>query len=70
MKDSKVQFFLDVTQGKLNPFSVLKSEVKRVMMEFSFIKSVALIERLTIERSRHNYTYKYVQLCKDFYLKM
>jgi len=28
MKDSKVQFFLDVTQGKLNPFSVLKSEVK------------------------------------------
>jgi len=47
-----------------------KSEVKRVMMEFSFIKSVALIERLTIERSRHNYTYKYVQLCKDFYLKM
>ena len=46
------------------------SEVKRVMMEFSFIKSVALIERLTIERSRHNYTDKYIQLCKDFYLNM
>jgi len=46
------------------------SEVKRVMMEFSFIKSVALTEHLTIESSRHNYTDKYIQLCKDFYLKM
>ena len=45
-------------------------EVKRVMMEFSFIKSVILTERLTIERSRHNYTDKYIQLCKDFYLNM
>ena len=28
MKSSKVQFFLDETQDKLNPFYVLKSEVK------------------------------------------
>ena len=28
MKSLKVQFFLDETQGKLNPFSVLKSEIK------------------------------------------
>jgi len=27
MRSSKVQFFLDETQGKLNPFSVLKSEI-------------------------------------------
>jgi tRNA1Val (adenine37-N6)-methyltransferase len=46
------------------------SEVKRVMMEFSFFKSIVLTEHLTIERSRHNYTSKYIQLCKDFYLKM
>jgi tRNA1Val (adenine37-N6)-methyltransferase len=46
------------------------SQVKRVMMEFSFIKSVAITEHLTIETSRHNYTDKYIQLCKDFYLKM
>ena len=46
------------------------SEVKRVMMEFSFIKSVAITEHLTIERSRHNYTDKYIQLCRGFYLKM
>ena len=47
-----------------------KSEVKRVMIEFSFIKSVVLTEHLTIEIARHNYTSKYLQLCKDFYLKM
>ena len=46
------------------------SDVKRVMMEFSFIKSIVLTESLTIEISRHNYTSKYIQLCKDFYLKM
>ena len=28
MKSSKIQFFLDEIQGKLNPFSDLKSEVK------------------------------------------
>ena len=28
MRSSRVQFFLDETQGKLNPFSVLKSEIK------------------------------------------
>jgi len=28
MRSSKVQFFLDETQDKLNPFSVLKSEIK------------------------------------------
>jgi len=28
MKSLKVQFFLDETQDKLNPFSVLKSEIK------------------------------------------
>ena len=46
------------------------SDVKRVMMEFSSIKSIVLIEQLTIEASRHDYTTKYIQLCKDFYLKM
>ena len=46
------------------------SEVKRVMMEFSITKSIVLTKHLTIERSRHNYTSKYIQLCKDFYLKM
>ncbi len=46
------------------------SEVKRVMLEFSFIKSEVIAEQLTIEKSRHEYTDKYIHLCKDFYLKM
>jgi len=46
------------------------SDVKRVMMEFSFIKTTVLTEHLTIETSRHNYTDKYIQLCNGFYLKM
>ena len=46
------------------------SEVKRVMMEFSFIKCIKLVEYLTIESSRHNYTEKYIKLCADFYLDM
>ena len=47
-----------------------KSEVKRVMLEFSFFKSKIITEHLTIEKSRHQYTDEYTQLCKDFYLKM
>ena len=47
-----------------------ESEVKRSLIEFSFIKSELKIENLTIEISRHNYTKKYIDLTKDFYLKM
>jgi tRNA1Val (adenine37-N6)-methyltransferase len=46
------------------------SELKRVMMEFSFIKAKIKEERLTIEKSRHQYTNEYINLCKDFYLDM
>ena len=44
--------------------------VKRVMLEFSFLKTEHITEHLTIETARHQYTDKYIQLCKDFYLKM
>jgi len=43
---------------------------KRVMLEFSFVKAKVTIECLTIEIARHQYTDAYIQLCKDFYLKM
>src|SRR5690554_340039 len=45
-------------------------EEKRSMMEFSFEKTHPLIESLTIESSRHSYNLDYVDLVKDFYLKM
>ena len=46
------------------------TEVKRVLLEFSFRKTEPKKETLIIEVSRHKYTPKYTQLVKDFYLKM
>ncbi len=46
------------------------SEVKRVLMEFSRTSCEIKKEHLIIEHSRHNYTEDYINLTKDFYLKM
>ena len=46
------------------------SEVKRSLITFSFVKTEAIFEELTIEISRHVYTEDYINLVKDFYLKM
>ena len=47
-----------------------KSDVKRVLLEFSFEKSSLDSDSLVIEESRHIYTNKYIDLCQDFYLNM
>ncbi|HLV92653.1 MAG TPA: methyltransferase [Aequorivita sp.] len=46
------------------------SIIKRSMIEFSFKKTTPKTENITIETSRHNYTKEYIDLVKDFYLKM
>ncbi len=75
-KDSEEYFCSIATSNKLycNKVCYIKgneeSAVKRVMMEFSFSRSKNLKEYLTIEKSRHQYTDKYIELCKDFYLNM
>ncbi|WP_405608066.1 tRNA1(Val) (adenine(37)-N6)-methyltransferase [Polaribacter sp. Asnod1-A03] len=46
------------------------SEIKRSLMEFSFHSSEVEKEHLTIEIARHQYTDDYINLTKDFYLKM
>ena len=46
------------------------SEVKRSFMEFQFKKTDVLRSELTIEKSRHQYTEEYIQITRDFYLKM
>lgn len=44
---------------------------KRILMEFSLLPSSILqTNKLTIEESRHRYTPEYIELTKDFYLKM
>ena len=46
------------------------SEIKRTLLEFSLTKTNIKEEHLIIELSRHQYTDAYVNLTKDFYLKM
>ncbi len=46
------------------------SEIKRTLMEFSFYEIELKQESLVIETARHNYTEAYIDLTKDFYLKM
>ena len=43
---------------------------KRSYMAFGFEKTRCLYRELTIETSRHQYTPEYIELVKDFYLKM
>lgn len=46
------------------------SEVKRSLMEFHFKNTEPLTNELIIEKSRHQYTQDYINLTKEFYLKM
>lgn len=46
------------------------SEIKRSLMEFSFRESDIKTSELIIETERHQYTLDYINLTKDFYLKM
>lgn len=46
------------------------SELKRSLIAFSFHKTELLTEELVIETARHQYTADYINLTKDFYLKM
>ncbi len=54
----------------LNVKGNLNSEIKRCLIEFSFQESDPIIEELIIETERHLYTNEYINLTKDFYLKM
>ena len=47
-----------------------KSEVKRSLLAFSFQETELVETHLIIELARHQYTEDYIQLTKDFYLKM
>jgi tRNA1Val (adenine37-N6)-methyltransferase len=46
------------------------SEIKRSMLEFSFYQKEVEELALVIEKGRHVYTQEYINLTKDFYLKM
>ncbi|WP_262732268.1 tRNA1(Val) (adenine(37)-N6)-methyltransferase [Gaetbulibacter sp. NE] len=44
--------------------------IKRSLIQFSFIEEAVTSSNLIIETERHNYTKEYIDLTKDFYLKM
>ncbi|WP_426090391.1 tRNA1(Val) (adenine(37)-N6)-methyltransferase [Flavobacterium sp. DSR3-2] len=58
---------LKITRAKGTPIT----EIKRSLLAFSRKESVNFpIDELIIETSRHQYTPEYIELTKDFYLKM
>ncbi|WP_347923905.1 methyltransferase [Pontimicrobium sp. SW4] len=59
-------FLNRTTRVKGNP----SSDIKRSLMEFSFTENKSQIDELIIETERHQYTEDYINLTKDFYLKM
>lgn len=64
---SKVGLYLNRSlHVKGNP----ESDLKRSLLEFSFQKTEIKTSELVIETSRHHYTDDYIDLTKDFYLKM
>ena len=59
-------FPLKITRVKGTP----TTEIKRSLLAFCKMEQTPLIDELVIEISRHNYTPEYIELTKDFYLKM
>lgn len=47
-----------------------KAEVKRSLLELSFLETTLKSEELIVEEDRHQYTDAYRYLVKDFYLKL
>lgn len=59
-------FINRITRVKGTP----ESQIKRSLLQFSFFEKKTVINELTIETQRHIYTPDYIELVKDFYLKM
>lgn len=59
-------FPLKITRVKGTP----NSEIKRSLLAFTRIEQTPIIDELVIETARHQYTPEYIELTKEFYLKM
>jgi len=63
-------------EEELYPFKITRvkgtavTEIKRSLIAFSRDEKEVETDELTIEIERHNYTDAYIELTKDFYLKM
>lgn len=59
-------FPLKITRVKGTP----NSEIKRSLLAFTRIEQTPIMDELIIETTRHQYTPEYIELTKEFYLKM
>lgn len=59
-------FPLKITRVKGTP----TTEIKRSLLAFTRIEQNPLVDELIIETARHQYTPEYIELTKEFYLKM
>ncbi|MGJ5642632.1 tRNA1(Val) (adenine(37)-N6)-methyltransferase [Formosa sp. S-31] len=59
-------FANEILHIKGNP----ETEIKRSLIAFSFQNTAVNTSELIIENGRHNYTPDYINLTKDFYIKM
>lgn len=74
--ESEEKFIALAKEKNLYPQEILrvkgtpKTKTKRSLICFTFLKNIVKTKELIIENSRHNYTQDYINLTKDFYLKM
>jgi tRNA1Val (adenine37-N6)-methyltransferase len=74
---SEKENFIDLAKEQqlfLNKILYVKgnvnTEIKRILVTFSFKETTIEEETISIEISRHNYTQEYIELVQDFYIKM
>lgn len=74
---SEEENFLKIAlENKLVPNRITRvkgtenSSVKRSLLQLSFQKTEVVINELVVEIERHKYTQEYIDLVKDYYLKM
>ncbi|WP_264560237.1 tRNA1(Val) (adenine(37)-N6)-methyltransferase [Flavobacterium sp. N2270] len=70
------KFIQIAKQFHLHPFKITRvkgtpnSELKRSLLAFTWDEQITIEDELIIEVTRHQYTQEYIQLTKEFYLKL
>ena len=70
------RFIQLASEFHLYPFKITRvkgnktSEIKRSLLAFTWDEQITIEDELIIEVTRHQYTQEYIQLTKEFYLKM
>ena len=70
------RFIQLASEFQLHPFKTTRvkgnetSEIKRSLLAFTWDEQINVVDELVIEMNRHQYTNEYIELTKEFYLKM